>query len=156
MSVAEHALDAAACQLVDARLTSAVSPGLATGQRAGGRREASQTHLAAVAEYPALVEKRGSASEGSDLNPAPKTWLNRYRREHSHLNQGPLAAAAGISERTLQRLESGKHPNPPVRYLISCAVALELDDWHLLLEDQWREPLPRARSVFAPRGHRTG
>jgi DNA-binding XRE family transcriptional regulator len=94
------------------------------------------------------VVKRGSAKDGSDLAPAPETWLNRYRRE-ADVNQRYLAECAGISERTLQRLESGDYQNPPVRYLISCALALDLDDWHLLMEDNWQEPLPGARSVRA-------
>jgi DNA-binding XRE family transcriptional regulator len=96
------------------------------------------------------VDKRGSAKQGSDLLPPPETWLNRYRRE-AGLNQDALATAAGISVRTLQRLESTKYSaedNPPVRYLISCAVALGLEDWHLLLEDRWRKPLPGA--CFVP------
>ena len=79
--------------------------------------------------------------------PAPETWLSRYRRE-AGVTQHLLTSATGISTRTLQRLESGDYENPPVRYLISCAVALELDDWHLLLEDRWREPLPGARPVL--------
>ena len=53
--------------------------------------------------------------------------------------------------KALQHLESGEVENPPVRYLISCAVALGLDDWHLLLEDKWREPLPGSRRVSGPR-----
>jgi DNA-binding XRE family transcriptional regulator len=94
------------------------------------------------------VAKRGSAKQGSDLAPPPETWLNRYRRE-ADVKQNELAKCAGISERTLQRLESGYYANPPVRYLISCALALDLDDWHLLLEDDWQEALPGARSVRA-------
>lgn len=63
------------------------------------------------------------------------------------MTQTELVIATGISTRTLQRLESGKVKNPPIRYLISCAVALGLDDWHLLLEDEWRRPLPGTRSA---------
>jgi transcriptional regulator with XRE-family HTH domain len=86
------------------------------------------------------VAKRGKASVGSELKPPPLTWLSRYRREAA-VEQGELAAATGISQRTLQRLESGETDNPPLRYLISCAMALGLDDWHLLLEDEWLRPL---------------
>jgi DNA-binding XRE family transcriptional regulator len=92
------------------------------------------------------VAKRGDARAGTNLHPPPPTWLARYRRE-AGLGQAEVANAAGISTRTLQRLESRDIPNPPVRYLVSCAVALGLDDWHLLLEDEWRKPLPGTRRV---------
>jgi transcriptional regulator with XRE-family HTH domain len=84
---------------------------------------------------------------GTDLRPPPPTWLNRYRRE-AEVSQIELSRATGISLRTLQRLESADCENPPVRYLISCAVALGLDDWHLLPEDQWRRPLKGTRSAL--------
>lgn len=96
------------------------------------------------------MPKRGKAHEGSALNPPPATWLNRYRRE-AEVDQRELATVTGISQRTLQRLESGETSNPPLRYLVSCALALGLEDWHDLLEDEWTEPLfgrapARARS----------
>jgi len=86
------------------------------------------------------VAKRGKASVSSDLSPPPATWLARYRRE-AGVDQPELARVTGISERTLQRLEGGKVDNPPIRYLVSCALALGLDDWQLLLEDEWTQPL---------------
>ena len=45
---------------------------------------------------------------------------------------------AGISLRTLQRIERLEVDNPPVRYLANCAIVLgcELDD---LIEPEWRE-----------------
>jgi transcriptional regulator with XRE-family HTH domain len=92
------------------------------------------------------MPSRGDASSGTDLSPPPPTWLARYRRE-AELAQWEVSSATGISIRTLQRLESGEFDNPPVRYLIRCAVALELDDWHLLLEDKWAKPLPGVRPV---------
>ena len=97
------------------------------------------------------MAKRGSAKIGTDLLPPPETWLARYRRE-AGVNQDALSRATGISVRTLQRLEGRVNKNPPVRYLISCALALELDDWHLLLEDEWATPLPGTRSIHAPGG----
>jgi transcriptional regulator with XRE-family HTH domain len=90
------------------------------------------------------VAKRGKARVGSDLSPPPETWLARYRREAA-VDQAELARATGISERTLQRLERGDNTNPPIRYLVSCAAALGLDDWHLLLEDEWTRPLKQGR-----------
>lgn len=53
----------------------------------------------------------------------PETWLERYRRE-AGISQYELSWATGISVRDLQRLESGAYENPPVRDLITCAVAL--------------------------------
>ena len=44
---------------------------------------------------------------------------------------------AGLSLRTLQRLEAGRLNNPPYRYLVNCAQALEVkvED---LIEEEWR------------------
>ncbi len=87
------------------------------------------------------MRKRGPASDGSDLSPPPQTWLNRYRRE-ADVKQDELARVTGMSERTLSRLENGEVKNPPLRYLVNRAYALGLDDWQLLLEDEWQEWLP--------------
>lgn len=55
--------------------------------------------------------------------------------------QEDLAEAAGLSRATYQRLESGRMPNPPLRYLVNLSIVLdcELDD---LIEDEWREWMP--------------
>jgi len=92
------------------------------------------------------MAKLGDSRQGTALLPPPPTWLSRYRRE-AGVEQHEFAKAAGISLRTLQRLESREIKNPPVRYLISCATALGLSSWHLLLEDEWGEPLPGAHRV---------
>lgn len=89
------------------------------------------------------MAKLGDSREGTALLPPPLTWLARYRRE-AGIEQPGFAKAAGLSLRTLQRLENREIKNPPVRYLVSCATALGLPDWHRLLEDEWSEPLPGA------------
>lgn len=45
--------------------------------------------------------------------------------------------ATGISRATYGRLEQGRYENPPLRYLVNCAIVLnvELDD---VLQDDWR------------------
>lgn len=92
------------------------------------------------------MAKLGDSRQGTDLLPPPPTWLARYRRE-AGVGQRDFAKAAKLSMRTLQRLESGEVDNPPVRYLISCAAALGLPDWHLLLEDRWNKPLEGVRRI---------
>ncbi len=54
------------------------------------------------------------------------------------LGQTEVARAAGLSDRTYQRLESGKLANPGIRYLTACALAL---DCRLLdiIEHDWLE-----------------
>jgi DNA-binding Xre family transcriptional regulator len=54
------------------------------------------------------------------------------------VTQAELAAAVGIALATYRRLERGRVPSPPLRYLSNCAIALgvELED---LIEDEWRE-----------------
>ena len=69
--------------------------------------------------------------------PTPKSRLYSRRRV-AELSQRELAMRAGISLRTLQRIERLEVDNPPVRYLANCAIVLgcELDD---LIEPEWRE-----------------
>ncbi len=49
-----------------------------------------------------------------------------------------LATVTGMSTATYWRLEHGQMPDPPLRLLANCALALgvELED---LIEDEWRE-----------------
>jgi transcriptional regulator with XRE-family HTH domain len=60
------------------------------------------------------------------------------RRKAAGLSQRALAERAGLSLRTLQRIERLEVDNPPIRYLANCAIVLgcELED---LIEPQWRE-----------------
>jgi transcriptional regulator with XRE-family HTH domain len=55
------------------------------------------------------------------------------------LSQAELAAAAGLSKPTVERLEHSRVANPGIRHLLALAAALdcELDD---LIEDRWRPP----------------
>jgi transcriptional regulator with XRE-family HTH domain len=66
-----------------------------------------------------------------------RTRLARLRVQR-RISQTWLAQATGISPRTLQRLEAGHIDNPPLRYLVNCAMALGvgLDE---VIEDEWRE-----------------
>lgn len=75
------------------------------------------------------------SDEASKLE--PRSRLARIRVER-RISQGWLASATGLSERTLQRLEAGVVENPPLRYLVNCAIALgvELEE---LIEDEWKE-----------------
>jgi transcriptional regulator with XRE-family HTH domain len=68
--------------------------------------------------------------------PTAKSRL--YERRQAGLSQRALAERAGLSLRTLQRIERLEIDNPPVRYLTNCAIVLgcELED---LIEPAWRE-----------------
>jgi hypothetical protein len=52
-----------------------------------------------------------------------------------------MALATGPSVATYQRLERGEMSNPPLRYLVNCAIVrkVELDE---VIEDEWREWYP--------------
>jgi transcriptional regulator with XRE-family HTH domain len=67
----------------------------------------------------------------------PRSRLHERRRA-AGLSQRALADQAGISLRTLQRIERLEIDNPPIRYLTNCAIVLggELED---LIEPPWRE-----------------
>jgi transcriptional regulator with XRE-family HTH domain len=76
-----------------------------------------------------------------------------YWRRRRGVTRPWLAAATGISEATLWRLESGRITNPPVLYLTNCALALEvtLDDVLERAHRQWhafdsRKPYPPERA----------
>jgi transcriptional regulator with XRE-family HTH domain len=68
---------------------------------------------------------------------APKTQLNFIRREQG-VSQAHLAAITGISVRNLSRLENGEMTNPPLRYVVNCALALGVP-WQQLVEPEWEE-----------------
>lgn len=48
-----------------------------------------------------------------------------------------MVRATGLSRATYLRLEQGKFDNPPLRYLISCAVVLEVPVMRLT-QPEWR------------------
>lgn len=70
-------------------------------------------------------------------NVGEKTKLAIWR-ERRGVTQEELARTTGLSTSVYWRLENGRYDNPPLRYLINCAIALgcTLDD---LIEDEWRE-----------------
>jgi len=74
---------------------------------------------------------------------SPRTRIEK-RRLLLGLSQTAVAERAGISLRTLQRIEHGEMDNPPIRYLagIAQALSMSLDD---VIEPEWRRPPePRA------------
>lgn len=70
---------------------------------------------------------------GEDAKTKLAVW-----RERRGVTQEELARATGLSMSVYWRLDNGRYDNPPLRYLINCALALgcELDD---LVEEEWRE-----------------
>jgi DNA-binding Xre family transcriptional regulator len=67
--------------------------------------------------------------------PPPKTKLAAMRRARD-IRQRELAQLAGISEKTVQRLEAGEISDPRLRMLSNCALVLacRLED---IVEDEW-------------------
>jgi transcriptional regulator with XRE-family HTH domain len=72
---------------------------------------------------------------------SPRTRIEK-RRQLLGLSQSAVAENAGISLRTLQRIEHGDMDNPPIRYLagIAQALGLPLDG---VIEPEWRQPPDR-------------
>lgn len=60
------------------------------------------------------------------------------RRVDRNMSQAQLARFAGISLRTLVRLERKETENPPLRYLVNLSILLQcrVSD---LIEDEWLE-----------------
>lgn len=78
-----------------------------------------------------------------------RTKLAALRVERG-ISQKELARAAGVSERTVQRIESGEHHNPPIRHLVNIAIALNVS-LTAVLEDEWTEWLPTPLRAERPR-----
>jgi len=68
----------------------------------------------------------------------PARSLLYERRRAVGLSQRALADRAGLSLRTLQRIERLEIDNPTIRYLTNCAIVLgcKIED---LIEPAWRE-----------------
>jgi transcriptional regulator with XRE-family HTH domain len=68
--------------------------------------------------------------------PVARTKLARIRLERA-ISQKALAEVTGLSIATYRRLERGEIKNPPLRYLVNCALALgvELDD---VIDEEWK------------------
>lgn len=67
----------------------------------------------------------------------PRTKL-AARRQQIRITQKRLSELTGISLRTIQRLELGEVDNPPLRYLVNLAMALDIE-LKAILEDEWLE-----------------
>jgi len=59
-------------------------------------------------------------------------------RRHRGLRQEDVAPAVGLSLSTYRRLENGQLENPPLRYLVNCAIVLKVS-LTSLIEDEWCE-----------------
>lgn len=77
-----------------------------------------------------------------------RTKLARLRLERD-LSQQEISRATGLSLATYQRLERGLIWNPPLRYLVNCAIALgvELED---VVEEEWRQWHPFSARAKEP------
>ena len=69
--------------------------------------------------------------------PAPRTQLAALRQKLG-VSQQDMSWATGLSVATYQRLERGEITNPPLRYLVNCAIALEVD-LDQVIEAEWRQ-----------------
>jgi hypothetical protein len=77
-----------------------------------------------------------------------KTKLHFERAAAGH-TQAFMSEHTGIPLRTYRRLESGELENPPIRYLVNCAIVLAapLED---VCEDQWLRWTEFARQATGP------
>lgn len=79
-----------------------------------------------------MVDSSGSPPPGRQAR-----WTRlAERRRAAGLSQGDLARLTGVSARTIQRIESRRAANPPLRYLVNCAFVLgcRLED---MIEPEW-------------------
>jgi transcriptional regulator with XRE-family HTH domain len=63
------------------------------------------------------------------------------RRLRAGLTQEEMAALTGISLAHYRRLERGQITNPPLRFLVNCALVLRVDLFDVI-DDQWLEWMP--------------
>lgn len=77
-----------------------------------------------------------------------KTKLHFERVAAGH-TQAYMSENTGIPLRTYRRLENGELVNPPIRYLVNCAIALNvpLED---VCEDEWLRWTRFARQADTP------
>lgn len=73
------------------------------------------------------------------LDPGTKAETKlAHRRIAAEMTQVELAEKVGMSVPTYRRLERNKVRNPPLRYLINCAIVLDCH-WNELIEPEWEE-----------------
>lgn len=67
----------------------------------------------------------------------PRTRLAELRiKRIPVMKQETMSVRTGIRLRTYQRLEAGKIPNPPIRYLVNCAIVLGVE-LEAVCEPEW-------------------
>ena len=67
----------------------------------------------------------------------PRTRLAELRSKRIPvIKQEAMAERTRIPLRTYQRLEAGKIQNPPIRYLVNCAIVLEVE-LEAVCEPEW-------------------
>lgn len=59
------------------------------------------------------------------MAPRYRSRLHRARVEHNE-TQESMSRKTGIGLRTYRRLENGEIANPPLRYLVNCALSLDV------------------------------
>lgn len=97
--------------------------------------------MSADPDRPGALDRSGAGTRAlacpSVADGSEKTKLALWR-ERRGVTQEELARATGLSTSVYWRLENGRYDNPPLRYLMNCALALgcELTD---LIEDEWRQ-----------------
>lgn len=94
-----------------------------------------------------MRQRKTSYGGRDDWFAAPQTRLNAVRRSQG-VSQAELARVTGISQRTLSRLENGELTNPPLRYIVNCALALDVP-WQELIEPEWEQWEPELRGAHA-------
>jgi transcriptional regulator with XRE-family HTH domain len=72
----------------------------------------------------------------------PRTRL-AYERITRGFTQEQMVERTGIKLATYRRLERGalpsaQHPNPPIRFIVNCAIVLDCN-WERLWEPSWNE-----------------
>jgi transcriptional regulator with XRE-family HTH domain len=70
-------------------------------------------------------------------------------RVKSQLTQDEMSALTGMSRATYIRLEQGRMANPPLRYLVNCALVLRVR-LEAILEEEWRSWMPSERAPAPP------
>jgi transcriptional regulator with XRE-family HTH domain len=69
--------------------------------------------------------------------PISDTKLRAWREERG-LTQDDMVFHTGIGRPTYQRIELGRWDNPPLRYLVNCAIVLGCH-YTDLVEDDWAQ-----------------
>lgn len=73
------------------------------------------------------------------LREIPQMYTTRISFWHTarRISQRELARRTGISEKTIERLDQGRSPNPSIRHLLAIAHVLRVP-LEELIEEDWR------------------